>query len=185
MATIVKKSDAFKYDFVFTRGNSTATRSFTFDTKSLSTALPEAQSLQSILSGSISSPFEVLDATALFQPAGWRDDDPNEAPWDTKQVNLTGVHTDEYIFGGSTTTVEFDFDYDTPEDGLFVDVQNAPNITVDNVKAFNEKGQSLTLNTVGSTTGYFLIPAAQINDSKIISVTAYYNGTITNAQFTI
>ena len=90
----------FKFDIDFANASgSTATRSFTIDTKSISGGLSVAQEFQSFLIGQGSTSVAAIVPNQFIQPTGWRDDNPSEPPWTTQKVRLTGITTDETFYG--------------------------------------------------------------------------------------
>ena len=78
---------------------SVASRSFTFDTKSINGGLSSAQEFQNFLVGQGSTSVAAIVPNQFIQPTGWRDNDPSEPPWTTEKVRLTGVTTDETFYG--------------------------------------------------------------------------------------
>ena len=90
----------FKYDVDFTNSSgSVASRSFSFDTKSINGGLSSAQEFQNFLVGQGSTSVAAIVPNEFIQPTGWRDNDPSELPWTTEKVRLTGVTTDETFYG--------------------------------------------------------------------------------------
>lgn len=161
---ITTTKNQFKFEFALQNGgNSATTRSFTIETvNGLSSGLSAAQSLQSVLAGSVSSPFSVIDPTTFVQPTGWRDNDPNEPPWTTASVTLFGIETKETFYsteggggGGGDDSRNLritgaDDDQD-PEVNFYFDGDVTPIVTA----LVNGTWQNVTVSKVGSGGQYY------------------------------
>lgn len=92
MAEVTRITNQFKYDFDFSNASgSTATRSFTIDTRNFEGGLSSAQELQQFFAGQGSLSVAAIVPNQFIQPAGWRDNNPAEPPWTTNTVYLTGI----------------------------------------------------------------------------------------------
>lgn len=92
MAEVTTITNQFKYDFEFSNASeSTATRSFTIDTKNFEAGLSYAKALQDFFAGTGSLSVASIVPKEFIQPTGWRDNNPNEPPWTTQKVYLTGI----------------------------------------------------------------------------------------------
>ena len=92
MAEVTRITNQFKYDFEFSNASgSTATRSFTIDTRNFEGGLSSAQELQKFFAGTGSLSVAAIVPNEFIQPTGWRDNNPAEPPWTTQKVYLTGI----------------------------------------------------------------------------------------------
>lgn len=149
MATpILTEKNQFKYEIEFSRGASATTRSFTIDTTSLSAGLSAAQEFQSFLAGTGGFSVASIVPNQFIQPAGWRDDDPDEDPWTTEKVSLTGIRTEETFYGteggggGGGGGGDLELEYD-PSEGVIIKFDGQTQTSL--VKAFAENGTALTV----------------------------------------
>lgn len=178
MATpVIISKDQFKYEFTLARDGDNATRSFTIDTNAPSAALSAAIELQGIFAGSASSPFNLINPNQLIQPAGWRDNDPNEDPWTTAKVGLVQVHTDETYYGelpdGGGGGGQLETEYDPDENLITIHYTGT-----ETPRAFYAKGDEITLQTgnptywfiTNVTTGTYYVFAG--NEAKVVSASS-------------
>lgn len=92
MAEVTQITNQFKFDFAFSNASgSTASRSFTIDTRNFEGGLSSAQELQKFFAGQGSLSVAAIVPNEFIQPTGWRDNNPAEPPWKTDTVYLTGI----------------------------------------------------------------------------------------------
>lgn len=181
MATpVIISKDQFKYEFTLARDGDNATRSFTIDTNAPAAALSAAIELQGIFAGSASSPFNLINPNQLIQPAGWRDNDPDEDPWTTAKVGLVQIHTDETYYG------------ELPEGGGDEGEYSVPNLSITSDKQGIPTGSSATLTATTDadsvnwfTSNYANVTLTASNKSATLSVdSTAQTGMITIGAYT-
>lgn len=151
MATpIVTEKNQFQYDIDFTRDGETKSRSFTIDAYSLSGALSSAQQFQAFLAGQGGLSVTSIVPNEFIQPAGWRDNNPDESPWTTTSVGLTAIKTTEIYYGksgggggggGGERTISVM--WDSASGGMYFTYDGQ--LQTDVVKVFDTSGEQLTV----------------------------------------
>ena len=106
MADVISQKLQYKYDFVLGRtGADDESRSMTLDTTDDTGAgetLAKAKALRDLfVTGSASGvTLAAVDPTQFIQPTGWRDNDPNDAPYTVKSCKLSLVNTTTTTYDG-------------------------------------------------------------------------------------
>lgn len=173
MAEVTTITNQFKYDFEFTNASgSSATRSFTIDTRNFEGGLSAAQELQNFFAGTGSLSVAAITPNEFIQPTGWRDNNPAEPPWTTNMVYLTGITKYETTYnpagGGGGGGMARNFIYEVSGSYLNFGFDGANEVQP---KVYDSNGNSVTVQdiadenyaysiTISAGNTYFIFKAA-------------------------
>lgn len=166
MAEVTQITNQFKYDFDFTNASgSTASRSFTIDTKNFEAGLSHAKALQDFFAGTGSLSVASIVPKEFIQPTGWRDNNPAEPPWTTEKVYLTGITKYETSYdpaggGGGGDEAVIQLEYDSDIDAVTITYQGTSTPQV-------FKADGTTVSIRAGNPGYWFI-------ENVVSGTTYF-----------
>ena len=177
MAEVTQITNQFKYDFDFTNASgSTATRSFTIDTRNFEGGISSAQELQRFFAGQGSLSVAAIVPNQFVQPTGWRDNDPNEPPWTTQTVYLTAITKYETTYdpagggGGDVEPTERNYSIVGADDEQSSEIHFSYDGISDTVKPtvnvfYNNKWNPMTVN-YQSNGSYYLLEKTELLANK-------------------
>lgn len=156
MADITTTKETYRWQFKLKRDNDTEERSITLDQiKPNDAGLSAAKAFRDMCVGSTSSPLTVIDPTNFIQPTGWRDNDPNEEPWQTVACTLSKIEENVTTYeggeGGGGTPSTIELDYDPDEDLLTITYQGSST-----PKVYNSAGTAMTVEA-STVSGYYFV----------------------------
>lgn len=101
MADISSTKTKTEFTWNLVRGDEKTTRSFTVDGAAQSAVIRDFR--DGFVNGSLS--LSVIDPHTFWQPTGWRDNDPDEAPWTLASAEARIITTDETLLDGGIAPV--------------------------------------------------------------------------------
>lgn len=184
MADVTTVKRTYRWTFDLTRDGDTTTRTISADDISTTEqGLSAAKAFRDMFNGSASSPLTIIDPQTFIQPTGWRDNNPNEAPWTTADCTLARIdETTTYYENPVTPVTEVRLEFDAEDD-----VGTVYRPGTGRVNVYSESGGALTpvsVNAPENPDGVGFLVEANTNYVAQIAAQGDYPAAIVAGRYT-